>query len=301
MNAINDIPDFNNWDTIQVINKGWSSDKKYYIKTIEGKELLLRTTDISQYEKKKREYEELKLLATMDILMSVPVDFGICNDGKSVYLLLTWIDGEDAESILPNLSIEDQYRLGVKSGELLKQIHKISAPQDIPNWAERFNRKINVKMANYHGCDFRFPDDDKFISYIEDNRHLLENRPQTLQHGDYHVGNMIITPEIELGIIDFNRMDYGDPWEEFNRITFCVENSPIFASGYINGYFSHQVPDTFFKLLALYIANNQLSSIPWAIPFGEDEVNIMLRITKNVSDWYDGFKTYIPSWYIDRI
>lgn len=300
MNTIKDIPGFNNWTTIQVINKGWSIDKKYYIKTIEETELLLRTTDISQYEIKKREYEELKLLSTMDLLISGPVDFGICNDGKSVYLLLTWIDGEDAESILPNLSVTEQYRLGIKAGEFLKQIHKISAPQNISNWEKRFNHKIDVKMANYQACDIRFPGDDRFISYIEDNRHLLDNRPQTLHHGDYHVGNMIITPELELGIIDFNRMDYGDPWEEFNRITFCVETSSVFASGYINGYFNHQVPDVFFRLLALYIANNQLSSIPWAIPFGQEEVKNMLRITKNVSDWYDGFNTFIPNWYTGR-
>lgn len=86
----------------------------------------------------------------------------------------------------------------------------------------------------------------------------------------------------------------------FNRITFCAKTSPVFASGYINGYFSYQVPDIFFRLLALYIANNQLSSIPWAIPFGEGEVDAMLKITKNVLDWYDGFNTYIPNWYIDE-
>lgn len=29
---------------------------------------------------------------------------------------------------------------------------------------------------------------------------------------------MIISPEGKLSIIDFNRNDYGDPWEEVNRI-----------------------------------------------------------------------------------
>lgn len=109
---------------------------------------------------------------------------------------------------------------------------------------------------------------------------------------------MIITPEKELGIIDFNRMDYGDPWEEFNRITFCVGTSPIFASGYINGYFDNIVPDLFFRLMALYIASNQLASIPSAIPFGEEDVEGMLRQAQNVLEWYDDFKTYIPNWYV---
>lgn len=39
--------------------------------------------------------------------MSSPLGFGICNDGRSVYLLLTWINGEDAKSILPNVGLEE--------------------------------------------------------------------------------------------------------------------------------------------------------------------------------------------------
>lgn len=50
------------------------------------------------------------------------------------------------------------------------------------------------------------------------NYELLNGRTQSYQHGDYHVGNMIISPDNALSIIDFNRSDFGDPWEEFNRI-----------------------------------------------------------------------------------
>ena len=101
-----------------------------------------------------------------------------------------------------------------------------------------------------------------------------------------------------MGIIDFNRLDYGDPWEEFNRITWDASLSGVFASGRINGYFNNDVPDLFFRLMALYIASNQLSSIHWAIPFGQEEVDIMLKRAGDVLNWYDHFQTYIPSWYL---
>ncbi|WIV12760.1 phosphotransferase family protein [Proteiniborus sp. MB09-C3] len=296
--AFSNIPGFKNWDIIKPINKGWSDDKKYYIKTKDEKELLLRLSDISQYENKKKEFESLKPLTKMDILFTRPIDFGTCNDGQSVYSILTWIDGEEASDALPALDSREQYMLGNKAGMYLKQIHSIPAPQNQPNWAERFNRKIDRKIANYKACSIHFHSDDRLIDYIEQNRSLLINRSQSFQHGDYHVGNMIITPKRELGIIDFNRMDYGDPWEEFNRITWCVEISPMFASGYINGYFDNAVPGLFFRLMALYIASNQLSSIPWAIPFGEKEVDIMLKQTQSFMKWYDGFKTHIPNWYV---
>lgn len=296
--SFNEISGFDSWDIIRPIDKGWSNDKKYYIKTVDGKELLLRISDIAQYENKKKEFEILKLLISRNILMSHPIDFGVCNGSKSVYSLLTWINGEDAEIMLPQLDDKEQYYLGIKAGMFLKQIHTILAPEKLPSWAERFNRKIDIKISNYKACDIQFYGAEEMIEYIEQNRFLLVNRPQSFQHGDYHVGNMIITPKGELGIIDFNRMDYGDPWEEFNRITFSVSISPAFATGYINGYFDNNVPDLFFKLMALYIATNQLSSIPWAIPFGEEEVNTMLKQAENIMKWYDGFKTYIPNWYI---
>lgn len=158
--------------------------------------------------------------------------------------------------------------------------------------------KINKYITNYKACGIHLEGADKIINYIEQNRYLLENRFQSFQHGDYHVGNMIVTKSGELGIIDFNRCDYGDPWEEFNRITWCAGMSGIFASGRINGYFNNEVPDLFFRLMALYIASNQLSAIHWAIPFGQEEVDIMLEGAGNVLDWYDEFQTYIPDWYL---
>ena len=294
----NEIPNFDKWKIIKLINKGWSNDKKYYIKTLDDKELLLRLSDISEYEKKRIEFENLKLIVSKDILMSNSIDFGICNKGQSVYSLLTWINGEDAEIILPKLNKREQYKLGYKAGRVLKKIHTIPAPKNQTSWSERFNRKIDKKISNYKSCEIHFYGDNKLIEYIEKNRSLLLNRPQSFQHGDYHVGNMIITHEGDLGIIDFNRFDYGDPWEEFNRITFCASISKIFSSGYINGYFENKVPDMFFRLMALYIASNQISSIPWAIPFGQEEVNTMLEQVKNVLNWYNGFETYIPSWYV---
>ncbi|MBQ2891834.1 MAG: phosphotransferase [Bacilli bacterium] len=49
-----------------------------------------------------------------------------------------------------------------------------------------------------------------FIKYINNNRHLLKGRPNTLQHGDYHIGNIMINKNQELVVIDFDRDDYGD-------------------------------------------------------------------------------------------
>lgn len=293
-----DIKNFATFVKIEPINKGWSSDKKYYIETDKQNKLILRIADLSEYDKKKTEYEMMKRLAESGLPISQPIDFGICNNGKSVYSLLKWCDGEDAEKILPKLTETEQYVLGLKSGQILRNIHTIPAPNDQEEWGPHFNRKTDNKMKNYQDCDIKIDDDDKIIAYIEENRHLLDDRPQCFQHGDYHVGNMVISPDGELSIIDFNRNDYGDPWEEFNRIVWSAAVSPHFATGQINGYFNGRPPLEFFKLLTLYISSNTLSAIYWAIPFGDKERSIMKDQAKDVLNWFDGMKNPVPNWYL---
>ncbi len=99
-----------------------------------------------------------------------------------------------------------------------------------------------------------------------------------------------------MGIIDFDRMSLGDPWEEFNRITFCANISSHFATARINGYFNNWVPETFFNLM-LYIGSNQLDSITWAMEFGENDVKFILEQATRVMDRYDGFERVVPKWY----
>jgi aminoglycoside phosphotransferase (APT) family kinase protein len=242
----------------------------------------------------------MKLAASLGVPMSQPVAFGTCDKGKSVYSLLTWCEGEDAESILPLLTETEQYILGVKSGEILRQLHSISASKDKEEWSSYFNRKTNNKIEKYRTCGVSFDGDDNIMSYIENNRNLLSGRPQCYQHGDYHVGNMVISEDKTLSIIDFNRQDFGDPWEEFNRIVFSAAVSPHFATGQINGYFGGRPPIEFFKLLAFYIATNTLSAISWAIPFGEKEIITMKNQARDVLSWFDNMNNPIPAWYLEK-
>ena len=135
------------------------------------------------------------------------------------------------------------------------------------------------------------------MCYLSENRHLLAHRPQSYQHGDYHIGNMMITTEGVLTVIDFDKDDYGDPWEEFNRIVWSAQAAPDFARGMVDGYFGGDVPMEFWELLALYIGSNVLGSLPWAIPFGEKEVSVMRSQAVQVLQWYDNMKNVVPTWY----
>ena len=279
----------------EFIPKGWSQDKKYCVTDEAGNRYLLRIMPHSDEAGVKLSHEMMKKVEAQGVSMCRSLAYGICEDGP--YQLQTWIDGLDAEEAMPTLTAEAQYRYGWEAGQIARRIHQIPAPADIEDWESRFNRKATRKIQMYQSCPLRYEGGDAFIEYIENNRHLLKNRPQAYQHGDYHVGNMMIDCQGQLHIIDFNRDDYGDPWEEFNRIVWCAQASPRFAAGMVDGYFEGQVPMLFWQLLAFYIASNTLSSLPWAIPFGEDEVQVMRKQAAEVLVWYDGMKNVVPMWY----
>lgn len=221
-NIITDIPDLKRFIRIEPIYKGWSNDKKYYIETNDDRRFLLRVSDIAEYDLKKAEFEMLQCFDKLRIPMSHPIDFGVNNNCKNVYSLLTWCDGYDAEIVLPTMTKSEQYSIGVKSGEILEKLHSIPIQETQDNWAVRFNRKTNIKIKKYQECGIHFVGDDKVIEYIENNRSLLEKRPQCYQHGDYHVGNMIIMIMYTCGVqydgekIDsnLNAINYSDIYYE---------------------------------------------------------------------------------------
>ena len=271
-----------NFVTKEPINKGWSNDKKYCVTDENGTRYLFRVSDSAQYDAKQYEFNMMKQVAFLGVPMCQPIEFGTCEEG--VYSIQSWIDGVDAEQVMSDYSDTEQYVYGLEAGRILRKIHSIPAPAAQEDWEIRFNRKMDYKIK-------------KYCNYINANRYLLKDRPQVYQHGDYHIGNMMIGRDGKLYIVDFNRNDFGDPWEEFNRIVWCAQKSTIFASGMVNGYFDNNVPIEFWRLLALYISSNTLSSVYWAIPFGQDEVNTMLNQAKEVLSWYDNMRNPVPAWY----
>ena len=278
------------------IEAGWSGDKKFCAVGRDGVKYFLRITPPEKAERAKKSFELQKQMFALGVPMCAPLECGECAEGFCT--LQSWVDGENAEEAVAAMTVDEQYALGYESGAILKTIHTIPAPADVPDWEPRFNAKMDRKIKNYRECPIKVKGAERFIDYIEQNRRLLQNRPQCFQHGDYHIGNMMIERG-KLVIIDFDRYDCGDPWEEFNRIVWCAQKAPRFACGMVDGYFSDSVPAEFWKLLALYISSNTLSSIPWAIPFGESEVEKFIAQTKEILGWYDGMTKVVPGWYTE--
>lgn len=280
-----------------LIRKGWSGDKKYRIRTENGYRLL-RISPSDRHDRAVQVFRTMKRFFDLGIPMCEPIELGVCEEG--VYSLQGWIDGEDAEQALRRMPSDRQYAYGLEAGEILRRMHVIPAPKSTEPWEIRFGRKIDRKLESYAACPIRIEGGESLVSYLEENRGLLLGRRQVLQHGDYHTGNMMLGRDGRLYVIDFDRCDVGDPWEEFNRIVWDAQLSPDFASGMLDGYFGGEIPNEFWALLALYIASNTLGSIPWAIPYGQREVGVMRRQAAQVLSWYEGMTRTVPSWYRPR-
>ncbi len=288
-----------NFTSKEPITRGFSVDKKYCVTDESGKRYFLRLSDISQHDSKLFEFNMMKKLANLGVPMCMPLEFGICDEG--VYSIQSWIEGNDAKDVLSELTEAGQYALGLKAGQIQRTIHSIKAPEAYPDWEIIFNQKIDKKLENYAKCPLKCENDHIFIEYITANRHLLRNRPRVYQHGDYHSGNMMIDKNGKLYIIDFNREDYGDPWEDIKSIFWDSPNFPAFARGRIDGYFEGNIPDGFWPSLKLYQFCSAITSIPWAlgalargIP-GQDRV--MLNKAKEILSWYEDSESPVPRWY----
>ncbi len=297
MDFIRKINGLNDVEIIQKIEKGWSSDTKYYLEKKCGEKLVLRCSDMEKYDIKKREYEILSIVDKKINNISSPIDFGICDGGKQVYSLLKWIEGDTLGDVIQSLSKEKQYKLGIQAGEILKKLHKIKVPFDAKDWYKRMSKKITHHQKVYKESRLYIENQEYAINYIQENMNLLEDRDQTFQHGDYHVGNLINKSNNNLGIIDFNRWSYGDPYEEFYKtMLFSRELSISFAKGQLHGYFGSVIPDDFFPLLKLYLADVILFSVVWSIPFGQKDVDNMIKRSQMIFKDFENFKSEKPIW-----
>jgi aminoglycoside phosphotransferase (APT) family kinase protein len=295
-----DIASGADWKSAEPVNKGWSSDRKYRIQTYSGAERLLRVSDIEQYADKKKEFGIIQKYARLGFEMSAPLEFGTCGGGKNVYMLLSWVKGQDMETALPGLPEKEQYLLGRQAGGILRKIHSVPLdPEDVPRQTKK--EKKLLQLSRYEDSDLRIPGDETALKFVKANIDLIWHQPPVYMHGDYHPGNLIYTESGGVGVIDFNRWEVGDPYEEFYKLeSFGADVSVPYCIGQIDAYFSDRVPQDFWTANAVYAAQASLFSIKWAERFGRAEIDGMVARANRAFDDFDGFKLSVPRWYTDK-
>lgn len=286
--------------SITPIPRGYSSDKKYEVLK-EGQKYVLRTFDYNQVDAKKAEYDVLMKMQEVDVNCSKPVKFGSIPDMGIGYMILTYVEGNDASVELLKLSSADQYRIGLEAGEELRKIHQYKAPDHIADWYDRKVAKHQRYIEAYTKLDNKVAEDHRVISFIDANLHLMKDRPNLFQHDDFHLENMIIRENRLAGIIDFNRWDWGDPVHEFLKVgIFSSELSIPFSIGQIRGYHHNEEPnELFWRLYSLYLAMCVFSSAVWVIRFQPEATDEMMKKVNRVLEDHSYFEQMKPKWYVE--
>ena len=277
-----------------LISKGYSEEIKYKVKA--DKNYFLKISPLSFAKKKDL---ELRYISDLEKVIKFPDLLEIKFENNSILSLYEWIDGVDFRKYVSQLTEKELYQYGIQAGLFLKKIHSISIEEQSLNWYEFYLQKSMRKIESFKKLNQEFTKIEKFINYIQAHQYLLHDRPISLCHGDFHVGNMMIDLETkELVIIDFGSLEIADPMEEFNRMIWTAQLSEEFATGLINGYFNGKnIPDEFWKLMTYYMACDVVGSIPWAVNYGNYQLTIMLERAQLVLDWFDDFERMIPKFY----
>ena len=297
IDLLKDIGGSAEWEDVQKISKGWSDDTKYRIKTKSGDNLLLRISNSEKYTDKKNEYEIIKKFSELGFNMSLPVGFGSCNQGHNVYMLLSWVEGQDLEEVLPRLSEEEQYHLGRQAGEILKRIHSLKVDKEKIPQKTKVEKKL-LQLKRYEESKVRIENDEIAVQYVRDNIEKIWSKDAAYLHGDFHPGNLIYMGNGSIGVIDFNRWEVGDPYEEFYKLeSFGRDLSTAYCIGQLDAYFNDCIPDDFWEISTVYVAHASVFSIKWAEKFGQEDVDNMVKRCLLAFEDYDYFKRTIPLWY----
>jgi aminoglycoside phosphotransferase (APT) family kinase protein len=231
----------------------------------------------------------------LGVRTSDPVTFGMVEALDLCYMVLSYVDGEDASERLSLMPADEQYSVGVEAGRELLKMHKMNAPGNMEAWSIRRTSKYNRQLEAYRRCGVKLPEEVAIVAFIERNLQLLEGRPNRFQHDDFHPGNLLVHGGAYVAAIDFNRYDWGDPYHDFLKIAyFSREVSIPFSIGQIDGYFNGMIPENFWNLYALYSAMIMFGTITWTLQIMPAQLDSMMARIRTVLDDHLNFESAIP-------
>ncbi|WP_339836643.1 aminoglycoside phosphotransferase family protein [Paenibacillus sp. FSL R7-0272] len=292
------IPELRNALQVERISRGYSLDHKFKVVVPDQRNMLLRIFPCRDMDDKRQETHVLAALREMGVLCSTPLGVGRLDENNG-YMILSYLEGEDASEVLPSMSEQQQYSIGLKAGAELERIHQLAVEKQAESWYIRKSKKHRRYVDRYNACPVVMESDQHILNFIEEHLEWMKDRPDCFQHDDFHPANLIVNKGELAGVIDFNRADQGDPVHEFLKLgLFATEISIPYSIGQIHGYFDGHEPDEgFWKMYSLYMAMALISSVVWIQNVKPEETEQMMMKIERVRNDHDDFRSMIPRWY----
>lgn len=164
----------------------------------------------------------------------VPEVVDVGNDGGALqhsYLIMDRVAGET----IPRRLLRDERfaavrpRLAAELGAVLARLH--SVPLDRVPGVDPTGEPLARLRTDYLGDDPPPPGLALGLRWLAENR--TEPGPESLVHGDYRLGNLMIGPEGLTAVLDWELVHIGDPLEDLGWLCAKVWRfgSPLAAGG----------------------------------------------------------------------
>lgn len=291
-----EIPFMREAKSIQQLTKGFSNDQKFVM----DDKYLIRLFPIEDANHRRIEFETIMVLSSFSDFVPEAIGFGVQENLGVAYMVLSYLPGKDGEEALSSLTELEQYQVGFQAGVELRKLHEYPAPVGSEPWnivkkrkSDRYIEELRLLEELDTGvCS-------NLISYIKSNEYLMDGRPNRFQHDDFHPSNLIVEGKEFNGFIDFQRMDWGDPLHDLQKLGFFgIKVSVPFSIGAIDGYNGgEKISEEFWKLFALYSAMHVVSAFVWGKKMGEEQYDLLSRYAMDVLKDHDDFREHVPRWY----
>ncbi|SDJ15702.1 aminoglycoside phosphotransferase family protein [Salimicrobium halophilum] len=296
--SIEEIPIVQKADNIQTLTKGFSYDEKYVI----DEQYLLRIFSSDTKHSRRKEFETIHQLSTYSNYVPEAIAFDTLKESDKSYMILSYLPGTDGEVALNHLMDEEQYSTGFEAGRELKKLHTLPAPSDYPTWFEVKQRKISKYFKELEKIDVDQGLKAMLENYIKERECLMENRPNRFQHDDFHPSNIVIENKRFSGLIDFQRMDWGDPIHDLQKLGFFSKQVSVpFTNGILDGYHEgKEISDSFWELFIFYSAVHIVSALVWGEKRSPEQYELLYERSLEVLRDHEDFNRIVPKWYTEK-
>lgn len=178
------------------------------------------------------QYKEIGTSLRDDRLVKI---IDISKDAGKIVLLTEWVDGNTLESLLPAMSDDEAFQMGIRSAILLRSIHEAGGIVVNDCVTEKFICDEIEKYMNING-------EDKLYKLVYKNMHiLLDNHDKVFLHSDYHVGNILLNRNGKLIVVDLEKCETGSVYRDLGvNETYNFIVSSCYAKGLLHEYSKNQ-------------------------------------------------------------
>ena len=217
----------------------------------------------------------------------------------SDFLVLSAVDGVSWESVAEGLGDEERAGLLAELGEAAARLHKVTNPEPVfgypavaelsaGSWPQAYAAMLGGALddAARYGVELPLPAQQLRELAAANAESLADVTEPTLVHFDLWPGNVFVsaaddgTPRRVTGLIDGERMIWGDPLMEFVGMNVLgrADQDPDIVAGYVRGGGEIAGGEAAERRLALYHLYMQLLLLVETAPRGYSDADYVAWI-----------------------